>query len=258
MDPLGESTASGDRIERLFSLLNHELRTPITCLQGSLDLLQTGNLGEMNELGQSVLKLANDSVDRLSQLINNLLIWFELTYPEHPLFKEPCDITQLITQITEDLESLTTQHQVQICIHFPVALSLMVDRVHLTYALQHLLRYAIHCSLPDRSIQIQALELTQVEAAPLPMQTAELAPPFALLSIQDEGICIPDHELATLFQPLPQLTSLEDWQYGDLGLELALCHQIIRHHDGMLWVDRVVDQGNTFYIALPTRNQNSS
>lgn len=59
--------------DEFVALLNHELQTPIASLQGSIDLLLTGQLGDLSERGQRMLEIAAGNTDRLVQLTNNML-----------------------------------------------------------------------------------------------------------------------------------------------------------------------------------------
>jgi signal transduction histidine kinase len=55
------------------SVLNHEFRTPLTSIQASIELLQTGRLGTLSERGQHLLEIAARNTDRLVQLTNRML-----------------------------------------------------------------------------------------------------------------------------------------------------------------------------------------
>jgi DNA-binding NtrC family response regulator len=74
--------------DEFVSLLNHELQTPIASLQGSIDLLLTGQLGDLSERGQRMLEIAAGNTDRLVQLTNNIPDFEEFAAKKLPVFSD--------------------------------------------------------------------------------------------------------------------------------------------------------------------------
>jgi len=61
--------------DEFVSTVSHELRTPLTSIRGSLGLLSTGLLGEVNEKAANLLRIAVNNSDRLVRLSMTSLIW---------------------------------------------------------------------------------------------------------------------------------------------------------------------------------------
>jgi DNA-binding NtrC family response regulator len=74
--------------DEFVSLLNHELQTPIASLQGSIELLLTGHLGDLSERGQRMLEIAAGNTDRLVQVTNNMLDFEEFAAKKLPVFSD--------------------------------------------------------------------------------------------------------------------------------------------------------------------------
>jgi len=72
-----------------------------------------------------------------------------------------------------------------------------------------------------------------------------------LIAVKDQGTGIPEEFLEEIFQPFLQIDVSDSRSYQGLGLELAICRQIIQRHGGRIWAESTLGEGSTFYIALP-------
>lgn len=239
---------SGDPLDRLFSILSHELRTPITSLQTALDILRIYQQDEQSAEVQSLLTLAADNIDRLTNIIENILDWYEITHKTNIMFKQPLDGAVLIKRIVDKVEFLATQQRIQINLDIPDNIPLNVDDYYLSRALSNLLHNAIKFSPCDRQIWLTAIIVQTGDSADLPTL------PYVLITMKDQGAGIPETELEQIFQPFKQVDSSDTRHYGGLGLELAICEQIIQQHQGKIWVESTLGEGSTFYVALPISN----
>lgn len=235
-------------IDQLLSLFNHELRTPITCLQGAIELLQTyqqthqlSDPAELNEL----LNLAATSTDRLIHAIETILDWYEITQVGKTLFRQACNVALLLQQAVAALYSCASDRHIHITLSTPDCIPVNADERYLSRTLSYLIHNAIKFSPPDRPIHIT---VTQVQT---PDSCVDLDVPHVLIAIQDQGIGIPEAHLNNVFQPFHQVHTADDRRYGGLGLELAICREVIQRHQGKIWVESQLGQGSTFSVALP-------
>ncbi|MFB2939443.1 sensor histidine kinase [Aerosakkonemataceae cyanobacterium BLCC-F154] len=231
-------------IERLFSLLNHELRTPIASLQTALDLLQMYQQCDRSE-AQALLNLAVDNADRLTQTIENILDWYDLVHKANAIFKQPLDGAALIQRVVSKVQLIATQQRIQINLDIPNFIPLTADDYYLSRALSYLLHNAIKFSPSDRQVWLTATIIQTGETSDLPTL------PYLLITIKDEGVGIPETSLPQIFQPFEQVDSSDTRRYGGLGLELAICDRIIQEHRGKIWAESTLGEGSTFYVALP-------
>ncbi|MGF1499853.1 MAG: sensor histidine kinase [Elainellaceae cyanobacterium] len=237
--------SSQQPIEQLFACLSHELRTPITSLQGAIALLQNHNLNDVSEVG-SLLNLASESTDRLTQIIENILDWYQISQGSKSLFKQPCNITFILLQLIDSLNSLTTDKGIQIHLESPTEITLQADHYYLTRALSHLLQNAIKFSPSGGQIS--------VTAALVEDRTILDVPSLLKIAVQDQGAGIPESALEEIFQPFYQLDTSDTRHHGGLGLELAICREIIQQHQGRIWAESTLGQGTTFCVILPILN----
>ncbi|WP_088888884.1 sensor histidine kinase [Leptolyngbya ohadii] len=235
-------------IEQVLSLLNHELRTPITSLRSSLELLQHYQDTDLLEI-EALLTLAVDSADRLAHLIETLLDWCELTQSTQSVFKQPCNLVPIIHRSIEMLQSFANQGQIQISLSTPTWIPVDADQHYLSRAFSYLLHNAIKFSPPNRKIGITLLLLNLEDSRNI------IHVPGVLISVQDEGTGIPEAALKRIFQPFYQVEDEDDRTHSGLGLELSICQKIIQQHQGKIWVESQLEQGSTFHILIPIDQQ---
>lgn len=228
-------------IEQLFSCLSHELRTPITSLQGAIALLQTHQVQDESEI-ESLLNIASESAERLTQIIENILDWHEITRKDGRLFKQPCNIAFLLLRVIDSLQPFALSKKIQVYLETPTWVTINADHHFLPRALSHLLHNAIKFSPPDRPIRLIADIHENIHTSVVPQLQ---------ITIQDQGIGIPANALKDIFHPFHQVNSSDSRSHGGLGLELAICYEVIRQHQGKIWAESELEKGTAFHIVLP-------
>jgi len=77
----------------------------------------------------------------------------------------------------------------------------------------------------------------------------------ALLSVRDQGIGIPLHEQAQVFERFARAGNAQAYGINGTGLGLYLCRELVEQHDGRIWFESAEGQGSTFFVALPLGSQ---
>jgi signal transduction histidine kinase len=77
----------------------------------------------------------------------------------------------------------------------------------------------------------------------------------AILSVQDFGIGIVGFHQEHIFERFYQVTEPAEKKYPGLGIGLYISKEIVRRHDGKIWVESQKGQGTTFYVSLPLRSE---
>lgn len=234
---------SEQSIDQFFSLLSHELRTPITTLQGAIALLRAHQLKEKSDI-EALISLAAESTDRLTQVIEDLLNWYDITHNTPGLVKQSCNLSALILQAIAALNPFARHQQIQLHLNSPTWIPLQANPYYLNQALVHLIHNAIKFSKPGDTVWITATCMNPENVAYLPFPAVQIV-------VQDQGAGISEDTLAGIFQPFRQSDSSDTRAYGGLGLQLAICHAIIQHHQGKIGVQSRLGQGTTFTVLLP-------
>lgn len=231
--------------DEFISVINHELRTPLASLQGSIELLLTGNLGDLSEQGQRMLQIAANNIDRLVNLTSNILDLEALTSGKAAILKQPYDIGQLLSQAAIDRQEMARKRGIQLVV-VPRSIQVALDPTYILQVLHHLITNAIQFSAAGGQVWLDVKLQDDSRANPT-------QPPYALISVKDEGQGIPPHQLETIFEQFQQGDASDSRRSGGVGLGLAICRNIVKQHQGSLWVESTIGQGSTFYLALPAQ-----
>jgi PAS domain S-box-containing protein len=247
------------RLENEFiSLVSHELRTPMNSLIGALDLLSTGQLGELTDKGKQILEIATSNTERLIRLVNDILDLERMKSGKIAMRKTHCNLAELMTQAAEVMRSMADRNGIQLQIQ-PYAVEVWADADRLLQTLTNLLSNAIKFSEPGSTVCLTAELQPTGELGPIAPElgSAEAASSepgrtdYLLIKVIDRGRGIPADKLQSIFERFQQVDASDSRKKGGTGLGLAICRNIVEQHDGRIWVESTLGQGSTFHVSLP-------
>ncbi len=226
--------------EELTHMLIHDLRSPLTVVQGSLDIIER-NLaaGTMEDIDQ-LLVLARKSSNRISRMVDELLDVSRLESGQMPLHLEAVDVKTLLEDSAARFAPLAVSAHVSLEISAEPDLSpLHVDPELTGRVLNNLLDNAIKFTPDGGRIRLWA----RLEP--------ERTPDALLIGVSDTGPGIPPEALSRLFKKFQQVTSIRGRRTGT-SLGLPFCKLAVEAHGGRIWVETEVGRGSTFTVVLPT------
>ncbi len=232
--------------DEFIAVVSHELRTPLTSIHTSLKLMATGRLGQLSEDGQQMLEVADENTDRLVRLVNNVLDLQRIESGEVTIDAHECDVTNLIAEAAEAMQSTAQQHNITIQTQAiqtqaiqtqAAALSIWADPDYIVQTLTNLLGNAIKFSAPGSAIQLSVRPHSE--------------PAMALFSVQDDGQGIPANKLNSIFDRFQQVDSSDSRKKGGTGLGLTICRKIVEQHSGKIWAESQLGVGSCFYFTIP-------
>jgi PAS domain S-box-containing protein len=221
--------------QELIAMVSHDLRSPLTSVQGVITLLGRGMYGQLNDTGDKRVRSAEQSISRLIHLIDDML---DLERMEAGRLQFNCETVALSSIIDRSIE-LVYDFAQQSQIHFDVpahAHNLYVDEDRMIQVLVNLLANAIKFSPKGSTITIsaQSVEPDQVEVC-----------------VSDKGPGIAPEYLEFIFDRFAQVEGGSPTHKGT-GLGLAICRAIIEGHEGSIGVHSQVGQGASFWVRLPS------
>lgn len=227
-----------ERLERSFTQASrfsgdaaHELKTPLTILQGELE--RTLQQVDSGSLVQQRLSNLLDEVRRLSSIIRKLLLLSLADAGQMSLYKVEVDMSELLIEMIEDVELLAPHLSVQTDI--TPGLRVQGDRDLLIQVLQNLFSNAIKYNLPDGWIQIHAHQ-TQTSLH---------------VTIINASINIAVSDLKRIFDRFHRGDPARTRKVEGMGLGLSLAREIARAHRGDLTVDSTANGQTAFTLTLP-------
>ena len=237
-----EQQASEQRFRRLFSDASHQLRTPLTSLRGFTEVLTRGVAKEDPETTQRVLKLMRSEAERMTRLINDLLILARLDDDCIPDI-EYIDLADLAVEGVEQAKLLGDDGR-KVTLHFATdeRLGVQANADRLKQVLHILFDNAIKYGRPAPEGWIK-LQLDRQNG-------------HALMQVIDNGKGIHPDDLPHIFdrfyrgEHIPTYDKVKVPPTGT-GLGLAIAQTIVRAHEGEITVQSTPDTETVFTVTLP-------
>jgi signal transduction histidine kinase len=221
--------------DKIFSVLSHDLRSPIASLTGLMALMDQDMLTpeEFTKMRNGM----NNQLSAISLLLDNLLYWSRSHISEHAaVHREPIDLVPLIEQNIQLLTESARQKNITLCFHAPASpkLTVMADVNHADIVIRNLISNAIKFTHPQGKVEV----------------LSETTGNNITVSVRDTGIGI-DRELAKqLFTNKLHSSHGTSGEKGT-GLGLLLCRDFAEQNNGKLSVTSKPGEGSTFYFTLP-------
>ena len=217
----------------------HELRTPLSSIQGYASLLLTGELGSLTAQQRAPLERVRDLTSYLTALMTNLNQWVKLADQNAPMGWEPVDLDRLVKTLCHDLKAEAARKGVRLVAQVPSRFApLWAERAGLTQVLINLITNAVKFT-PTKGRVTVSLQETRGTVR---------------LSISDTGVGIARKAIPELFKEFYHEDKPEVGAVGGTGLGLAIVKRITERHHGVVTVTSQVQHGSTFCVALPRRS----
>lgn len=241
--------------EDFVSMLSHDLKTPITSIVGSLDLVREGRLGVVNEEQRAFLETAVESCGEMVEMIDTLLDVQKFEAGKMVLVFRAEDPQLLIQRTMTKFRPVARRAGLRLFSTIEGALpKIMVDRNKFTRLLNNLLSNAVKFTREGGEIELRAEQAELVEGR-LPPQLYPGRPlpegTFLQISVRDSGIGIPPGALVTIFDRYVQAKNRRLNKAQGTGLGLAFCRKVMDAHQGYVWAESVEGAGSTFFLLFP-------
>ncbi len=224
------------------SIMSHELRTPMTSILGFIDVIASGNAGEINEMQSTLLKRVLAQANHMSSMVDDLL---RLTVVETGKILhadiQPTNISGIVARIVESVSARATAENIVLNAPTPEELKalprIMVDPNALERILQHLLDNAIKFRRPTGTHTI-GIEITRENN-------------LLSIGIRDNGIGMNEKDTKIIFNRFTQLDSDINRNFGGLGIGLSIVSLLLRSNNGEITVESQLNEGSLFRVSFP-------
>ena len=222
--------------DRFISIVSHDLRTPFSSIIGFTDLLLTEPDIEEDKRTQYIEFIQESSKSMLS-LVNSLLDWTRLQTGRYRFEPERLNSKSIITKSIQMLSGVALQKNITLVNSLEKDFYIHADEGLMLQVFNNLITNAIKFTKPNGTVRISAranIEKRQME-----------------FSIQDNGIGIRKEDIDKLFKVDTKFSTDGTTGEKGSGLGLSLVYEIIRKHDGDIWVESEKEKGTTFTFAVP-------
>lgn len=215
--------------------VSHELKTPLTSIQGFAQSIQDGAASTPQELIQAANVIYDES-SRMHRLVLDLLTLSRLEEGTANLHYAPVNLSMILDQIEGKMHPQIQTASLTIVKKITPNQMVMGDGDRLAQVFTNLVDNAIKFTPPGGQITLNI----------------KTDPTGILASVSDSGSGIPHHEEARIFERFYQVDkSRRGGASRGIGLGLAIARQIVLSHNGEIWADSEPGNGSTFYVHLP-------
>jgi len=227
----------------LITRVSHELKTPLTVINSSIEYLLERKRLKKSELSEEMI----DTIDslhrgsiRLKRLVENLIDSTKIEYDKFKLIKEETDLVKTAKSVIRELSFLIKKRNLEFKTEFPDNLEIEIDKVRIKQVLSNLILNAIKNTPPKGQIEVKMeKKKDQVE-----------------VSVKDTGIGLTTEEITQIFERFGKIERRGE-DFGQIetrgsGLGLFISKTIVEMHKGEIWVEsKGRNKGSTFFFTLP-------
>jgi len=238
-DDLEKEIENRKKLERIkdefISTVSHELRTPLAITREGIAIVLDQKAGPVTEKQQKALTYAQNNIDRLARLINDLLDFSKLEAGKIKLQREQLDIVQLIREIASGFGAQAGQKGLEMEIDVPLdPVMVYADRDRIIQVLTNLVS--------------NALKFTEKGNIQLSVRQGVLS---AICAVKDTGRGIEEKDLPKVFEKFQQFGRIEGGGNKGTGLGLAISKQLVELHGGNISIVSAPAKGTCITFTLP-------
>jgi signal transduction histidine kinase len=245
-----ELVEANEAKDLVLGVVSHELKTPLTTLKGTLQLLQrraervapvagqvSSEVSAFFETLPGSLARAVHQIDVQTHLINELLDISRITAGRLDLSLCPCNLVSLVRETVEDLRLLAPNRSLLLTVPEQTPVIVLADGERLSQVLTNYVTNALRYAPADQPIRI-GLTIEEV---------------VARVWVRDQGSGLSEQAQRDVWQRFHQVKGVpvQNGSEKGLGLGLAICQTLIASHQGTVGVDSTPGKGSTFWFTVP-------
>ena len=226
-------------------IVSHDLRSPLTSMQGFGSMLESGMVGDMNDKQMHFVEKILSGIEQMTSLVENIQDAGRYD-PEtgfYEMERSQCDLIDMVERIVEnhlvpaEKQELTIQSNIA-----PDVPIVYVDQTMLERAITNLVDNAIKYTPNGGTIEVG---LNRDEH-------------MLVISVHDSGLGISPDNQKMLFERHVRIPRAEHKRVKGSGLGLFIVRSVAQRHGGNAWVESTEGDGSTFFISLPLDEANTS
>jgi signal transduction histidine kinase len=229
---LDRTESERSRYQQAIHWAAHEMRTPLTSIQGSSEIMSRYNLPE--EKRNQLSGMINSESKRLARIIQTFLDVERLAEGQIELKRAAFEAADMVDACIERVTPLAERKQIGLALEGPVDGVLVGDRELMEYALYNLLTNAVKYSRPGTQIRVFS-ERTGNELR---------------LAVKDQGIGMDSKEVQNIFKKFYRTKGAEASGEVGTGIGLSIVEQIVSRHGGRIDVSSEPGRGSCFTIVM--------
>ena len=228
--------------DEFISTITHELRTPMTPLRSTIEMLLDGSLGEITPEQRKFIGMMARNVERLTQFTTEVLTLSRLESGKYKLTPQSQLLIDVVEPIMELMNKRAETRNSTITLDIHPELSIFADEDSLGMVVTNLTNNAI----------VHTQEGTRITVSAQPRDGV-----FVEVTVSDTGQGIPEEHLENLFDRFYQAGKRKSAKYRGTGIGLAVCKALVEAMGGQISVESTTGKGTTFRFTVPARSDNA-
>jgi signal transduction histidine kinase len=218
--------------DKFFSIISHDLRSPINALAGILDLMEKGAIHD-NEMPMA-LKELKTRFSHTRTLLNNLLDWTLLQMDKLNISPTKVELHRIVQ---ENLDMMDSMHGKDITLinNVPETAHGFIDTNTINLVIRNLITNAIKFTNDGGEVMVNANEKNSQW----------------ILAVHDTGVGMDPEVQQKLFDKINPYSTRGTANEKGTGLGLILCKEFVEKNGGKIWVESEVGKGSTFWFTVP-------
>jgi PAS domain S-box-containing protein len=222
--------------DNFIGIASHELKTPVTSIKGYTQVLQRILEKKGLETEAGMMRKMDDQLNRLTNLIGDLLDVTKINAGKLQLNEQFFDIQPLITELVVDLQRTTQKHR--LITNFKPTAKAFADKDRIEQVVINLITNAIKYSPNTADIIIHCEQVNN----------------NIVVGVQDFGVGIAHDNKLRVFEQFYRISGEMQHTFPGLGLGLYISAEIIKRAGGKIWVESKENEGSCFYFSLPVQH----
>lgn len=216
------------------SVTSHELKTPLTIIKAYIQLLEKRSQKKQDAKTHKYVETVHVYVDKMTRLINDLLDIRKIEAGTLTLEKERFDIKILLDHIVQDIH-FATKRMIILKTNSAHKQLIAGDKARLSQVFINLLTNAIKYSPRNKKVLVD-IKSNHTNVT---------------ISVQDFGVGITKNYQNRIFDRFFRIVEAKRNAISGFGLGLYIASEIVKQHEGKIWVESTKGKGSTFYVSLP-------
>jgi PAS domain S-box-containing protein len=221
------------RKDEFINMASHELKTPITSMKLYLESVISRVAKYKDPSLVKSLTSIQYQTDKLQELAADLLDVSRIQTGKLSFTKEKFRLTDVVAETIYELQATSKKHK--LVLSKKAVVNVYADKFRISQVLTNLLTNAIKYSPQGGEIEVKVLRRDNK----------------AFVSVSDEGIGVEDGEREKIFDRLYQVSDPKVKTFPGLGLGLYISKEIIKRHNGKIWVEANKKKGSVFCFEIP-------
>jgi K+-sensing histidine kinase KdpD len=218
----------------VLATLSHELRMPLTAIQGYSSALLMDEVDWSEEKRQNFLRLIEEESENMHSMLEDILDSSLIDVDQLIIEQQPVRLHHLARDIAAEIQHRTQSHR--IIVDFPEKFPILeVDPRWIKQVFRNILDNAVKYSPQGGLVFIRGEERVS----------------DVMIMIADQGMGISPEDLIPLFERYFRVRTATNLHIPGTGLGLPIARAIIEAHGGRIWVESKLGEGTTIYFSLP-------